>query len=560
MKQESITGVAEVENSLGAASIASIILPLLAPMFFVVTTIIGAVRWFSPVPFWDMWDGTLQFYVARLQGAHWSPFLEQANEHRIILSKILFWVDYRYFHGLSYFLIFMNLVLMGCLWATLCVAARRLMGTHQRLTYLCCALIGVLCFSWLQAENINWGYQSQFYMAYLLPLLALISMACWIKEPTRIGWFVTASVLGMLSTITMANGVLALPLLVLMLALSGKSTSARMGALLAVTVVTIAAWTYHYHSTPHAGAPFRDMVKFLLMFFGAPFGWLFHNDILTMLMGAAAILASAYLAVQWLRSATRDPMYLALVLFVVHIGAAGAAATVSRANFGLVAALAGRYETPLMLFYCALLLLFSHLYRERVSTPAVVTSLSIFATVMLFAAQLGTIDAAGPGIARQRMQAALALNLGVDDRDTIRGIYPQETAERREQVRRAAENAKRYNLSVFGSPELKIAREALGKSPAAMGLTRCDGNVDSVAPIAGDARNVMLTGWVFDESTGLVPKSAIVASNGVVTGAVLTGVDRPDVQRTISRSAKRAGFQGYSLSVDPKTVVLYCQS
>ncbi|CAE6859728.1 hypothetical protein R69746_07755 [Paraburkholderia aspalathi] len=559
MKQENITGMPKTENSLGAAAILLKISPLFPPVFFVVTTAIGAVRWFSPVPFWDMWDGTLQFYVARLQGARWSPFLEQANEHRIILSKILFWIDYRFFHGLSYFLIASNLALMLALWLALCAAARALMGGNRRLTYLCCALIAVPCFSWLQAENINWGYQSQFYMAYLLPLLALISMARWIHAPDRTRWLASAVVLGMLSTITMANGILALPLLIVMLLLSGRCTKWRLIGLVVISAVTLAGWLYHYQRMPHESAPFRMMAKFLLMFLGAPLGWLFHLDPLTMLGGAAVICASAYLAVRWLRGATRDPMFLAMLLFVAHIGAAGAAATISRAHFGLGAALAGRYETPAMLLYSSLLLMFVHLYRNRIGTAATVRTLSVVVPVMLFTPQWGSIDPTGPEIARQRMQSALALDLGIDDRLTIGRVYPEDSADQVAQVHRAAGNGMRYNLSVFALPELKSARAHLGQPASTADLQPCHGNIDATTPVASDPNYIKLNGWVFNEATKRTPNVAFIVSNGLVVGAVLTGLERPDVTQTINPNAKRAGFEGYAMKFDPGSISIFCE-
>ncbi|MGD4365427.1 hypothetical protein QT713_22860, partial [Xanthomonas citri pv. citri] len=42
---------------------------------------------FSPVPFWDMWDGGLGFYVRQMTDV--SQWWAQHNEHRIVLSRIL---------------------------------------------------------------------------------------------------------------------------------------------------------------------------------------------------------------------------------------------------------------------------------------------------------------------------------------------------------------------------------------------------------------------------------------------------------------------------------------
>jgi hypothetical protein len=521
----------------------------IAPAFFVTTTIIGAVRWFSPVPFWDMWDGTLGFYIERLQGHRWSPFFAQANEHRIVLSKILFWIDYRFFGGLSYFLIVVNIALMFALWLTLCWAARLLLD--RRLAYLCGALIGIPCFSWLQAENINWGYQSQFYLAYLLPLLALISMGRWIQEP-REHRFVAAVVLGMFSTFAMANGLFALPLLILMLLLSGRGTRWRVGALLLVTALTFAAWAHHYQVAHHPQTPLQCMAEFFLMFLGGTFGLLLRQDYLTILVGVAVICASGYVALRW-AVGERDPMFLALVLFIAYVGAAAAAATIGRAYFGPQAALASRYETPVLLLYSALLLLFAHLYRDKTSTGAVVGALSVFTSVLLFAPQMGAFDAAGPTIAQQRMQIALALDLGVKDKAEIAKLYPVESA--RVDIRSAIQ----YNLSVFALPSLHNAREAIGKTPAFLGLQPCQSYIDGTDTITTDNRYMSVQGWAFDGNTQTVPPIVFFVANGIVSGAALTGGDRPDVQQTISPRALKAGFSGYALSIDPRKLSIYCR-
>lgn len=86
-------------------------LPILAALFFAGSTIAGAVRWFSPVPYWDMWDGYVAFFLDVSKG-DWSQFFAQANEHRIVFSKNLFWLDMRYFGGQSRLLIASNVALL----------------------------------------------------------------------------------------------------------------------------------------------------------------------------------------------------------------------------------------------------------------------------------------------------------------------------------------------------------------------------------------------------------------------------------------------------------------
>ncbi len=495
-----------------------------------------------------MWDGTLGFYIKRLQGAHWQPFFEQANEHRIILSKILFWIDYRFFGGLSYFLISANITLMFALWATLWFAARLLLDC--RLAYLYSALAGVLCFSWLQYENINWGFQSGFYLAYLLPMLGLILLGCWVRE-ARESRFVAAVVLGVLSAGTMANGLLTLPLLIVMLLVSGRATRIRVGILLLVTMLTFTMWLYHYQIQYRPGASLEQMAEFVLMFLGGPIGFIFHQDYLTIAAGIAAFGACVYVAARWI-GGERDPIFLGLFLFCVYIGAAATAAAIGRSYFGISTALAGRYETPILLLYSTVLLLFIYLYRNEASTIPVIGTISVFVPLLLLSPQLLAFSAAGPAIAHQRMQGALALDMGVGDVEEISKLYPTD------QVRITANEAIRYNLSIFATPLMREAREAIGETPATLGLRACRSYIDKTSAIKTDDRYVSVRGWAFDERTRSVPPVVFLVTNGVVTGAAVTGAERPDVQQIISRKAVRAGFDGYMLRSGKIGSSVYC--
>ena len=74
--------------------------------------IIGGFRFYSPIPFMDMWNGYLDFYLRTLNGDT-SVWWAQHNEHRIFLSRILYWLDIKYFQGLSYFLTAANYLILG---------------------------------------------------------------------------------------------------------------------------------------------------------------------------------------------------------------------------------------------------------------------------------------------------------------------------------------------------------------------------------------------------------------------------------------------------------------
>ena len=80
-------------------------------IIFISLAIYGGIQLYSPIPFYDMWDAYLNFYVQVNQGdiAYW---WSQHNEHRIVLSRILFWIDIRFFQGRIWFLIVINYLLI----------------------------------------------------------------------------------------------------------------------------------------------------------------------------------------------------------------------------------------------------------------------------------------------------------------------------------------------------------------------------------------------------------------------------------------------------------------
>ena len=72
----------------------------------VLLSVIGGVLNYTPVPMMDMWV-SLPFFE-RLQTGDWRVWWEQHNENRIVLSRVLFWLDISLFKGRGIFLIIVN--------------------------------------------------------------------------------------------------------------------------------------------------------------------------------------------------------------------------------------------------------------------------------------------------------------------------------------------------------------------------------------------------------------------------------------------------------------------
>jgi hypothetical protein len=142
----------------------------LALLFFL-STAIGAYCHHTSIPFWDMWNGYVEFGVRMLDG-HWSSLWDQHNEHRITVSRLLFLIDLFAFKGNSRFLIIANVLLLAVsAWTFFSIARSDLGDNHNvALPYLLVAWM----FSWCQSDNIVWAFQSQFILAQIAPLWSLL--------------------------------------------------------------------------------------------------------------------------------------------------------------------------------------------------------------------------------------------------------------------------------------------------------------------------------------------------------------------------------------------------
>jgi hypothetical protein len=169
-------------------------LPLagLAGIAFVGLGAIGIARAWDPLPLRDMWDGYLGFWY-RLTSGDLEAMWAQYNEHRLILSRIAFVIDLAVFRGAGWFLIVANgaaaLSIAAIFVSSLIVRLRE--GLHQTGTRLGLGLLSAiivgLTTSWVQNQNLLWGFQIQFFLGVLLPLASFVAVAAARRDAPRRG-------------------------------------------------------------------------------------------------------------------------------------------------------------------------------------------------------------------------------------------------------------------------------------------------------------------------------------------------------------------------------------
>ena len=107
-------------------------------------------------------------------------------------------------------------------------------------------------FFWSQDNNLAWGFQSQFFLAQLLPMCGLVWLGRSVQREDNAADFALACLFGVLATGTMANGVLALPLMVIC-AVVLRLSALRIVLLAALAALCLTAYFATYVPPPFHG-------------------------------------------------------------------------------------------------------------------------------------------------------------------------------------------------------------------------------------------------------------------------------------------------------------------
>jgi hypothetical protein len=538
-----------------SASTLSVSLFALLALSFVGLAIIGAIRVYSPVPLSDMWDGNVDFF-RRVSDGDMSAWWAAHNEHRIVLPRILFWMDFALFSGTARFLIVANYLLAGVsVWVVWRLLRASLPDPAQTALRRCIGLfVAAWLFFWSQEENLRWGFQSQFILAQLLPLAAFYAL----YRSTQGGRssaraFATSVVLGIASIGTMANGVLTLPLMAVYVAVT-RQGRARL-VLLAVLSIVL-TWLYHRGlPSTSEGSAFhvcrKDPVAcfgFLLLYLGGPFYYVARNiafeqarDIAA-IFGGLMIVGATWLALRECPQPMPRPLPLALLAFILYIGGTAAGTTLGRAATGEVYALSSRYTTPTVMAWSVILLLFAPAIaaggrRGHAALLGALAALLLVAVPEQWKATLSHREALF-----QESVAVVALGVGVHDDEQIRTVYPFP-----DRVMSIADMAARRRLSVFSMSPYREVRGILGSTQPAVPTQACAGSIDETSQATADARFVRLRGWISDRKTTRGPRPVLFVDGDKVVGYGVTGQEREDVAAAVGEGGRYSGFVGYLL-------------
>ncbi len=521
---------------------------VLFPLF----VIIGAAINYCAVPYWDMWNGTLEFYIKAAQG-DFTVWFSQHNEHRIVFARLLFFIDNYFFYGNSVFLIASNITLLAIVFFVFFLLQQKLFANDQR-RYIVYAFTMAFVFSWLQHENIIWGFQSQFIAAYLFPLAAFYSLArCKLADKFGNLYYWLAIFFSIISIGTMGNGTAALPIAVIMAILMRLKTHQIYG-LIIVTISTLSTHFYFYqtpalHTSLFTGLTNEpiNFILFLLAFLGAPFYYITNSLGVAIFFGFILISASIIFTIIYFINARDNKNYYLLVLLamILYVGASAFGTSGARVSAGISAATASRYLTPALIAWVSLATLFMY-YSSGKLNQKIGSLVLILTILLLLPSQIKSIKS-DPQQCYERYVGVLALELNIKDSIYLEKVFPFI-----DWLMQMSASIKEFNISIFQDELFSGVSENLNSKKHCLPDKIVPGYLDRIEKIATSDKYDRLHGWMLTESEGRkIHRLDIINENNEIIGAALSGSIRPDVKQQFGERGLYSGFTGYIRKMAP---------
>jgi hypothetical protein len=540
-------------------------LSLVVAAFFFTAVLASLLKGMDGLPIGDMWQGYAGFWY-RLQDHGVATWFELHNEHRLVVSRLLFWADLAWFGGNQ------TLVFAGVLFAWIALLAtlsRALVhvlheaakqGPTRDITLVLISVIVVMMSSTIQLENLTVSFQVQIILATVLPLGTLLCLArsvmlTTVESRKSLVWFSISLVLTGAAVLNFASGVL-VPFFALAFLLLSRSSWTRCLAfgLLSCVAVTLQLVTASGGSASVVSSLSNPLgiAAYLVMHLGAPLYWLTGGPILFPNLSAAlaAVGGAVVLALigTWLilerRELRSKPMAAAVLTFVVFVIAVGIVVGAGRFSVseGIEQSLSGRYQTWVLALWASLVILYSpYLVRMSIRRPFALAVLVLCVFAMFIPFQLRALGSV-TFTEDARRTTALAVALGVPDATVLAETYSAPETAIPTGVRLAHDG-----LTLLGSSDYRdLLKRVDTLSELQPKKGGCDVVMISFAQVPQTRWSRVWGSLALTGQAEAVPVLApIVDQEGRIRGYAQTGLVRGDANRTLLPPTERSGFLGY---------------
>lgn len=412
-----------------------ILAALLAALAVMVYSAFIGFRGYSALPYWDQWQYVRpETIVASLFQFH--------NEHRAIISKLLFWMDAQWF-GSRNIMLFAAIYLIQALHCAVLIKMALASGITGRIRlFLVPAVTICALFSTQNYENLTWGFQTQFVLVFAMASASFLAFATFVAGNDR-RWLLAAIGAALVASFEMANGAAVWPLLILFALhyrLSSKVLAILMLATAAVGLTYLSGRMQFQTDPTVVKSNVLLVAKYVLVYLGGFLGDLIGSGpigralgssgpqsiiALSMTIGAVLIGCWTGLAlVAWRLVRQARPALVAIACVFGFAVASAVATALGRAGFGLETALSARYVAGSSLATVATAFAILWLLSKRghgVVQMAVLSSMALVLVLIAFAQPRYVAMADNRRIGRD--MATTALYAGGADEDALRNAF-----------------------------------------------------------------------------------------------------------------------------------------
>jgi len=527
------------------------VLAWILSVYIVLTSIFAVHRFYFAAPYGDVWWFIKDISDFRNHLIGLDFLWRQHSEHRIVLPRLILWIDLYFFRFRGVFSIFCSFLFQAAEALLLCWAFWGVGKNDPTSKLAYAALVFGMMFSASQIENFILPFQVQFPLAFFAASVSIFLVLRHCETP---GGNRNAMILGLFAavcgTLSLASGLLVWPVLLLVCFFE----RAPLRTLVTVTIAGVAMWMFYfigYFSSPDLN-PWVSLTHPVTV---AAFTFTFLANTFSSTpsrfaggLGLCSLSIGIVGFVLYVR-ARPDSLWKLPSFFVylaLFIAGTALLAAVGRLNFGLGQAAVSRYRTPTLIFWASILGLGCSWWNGRTSdigrslgTPILAF---LFLAILVLPVQRRPL-AHFARLSDQINDDSIALAFDATDK-----VYGELFSLKPDFVRRYTPFLRENHLSIFADRLFTAGGEPLTALFVGTSVQMCSGSFEGLKRLEDGPRRkgtVSGWGWLRNEKHGFA--TIVLGDDRGVTVGLARGMERrPDVASLFRNPEMLAiGWSGY---------------
>ncbi len=497
---------------------------------------------YSGALFWDEWDARLEMNLP-FKDLNWSLFWDQHNEHRMVFSKILFFLDFTWFDGSNAVLLVVNVILAILIFLVMSMVLRLDSAlSEKKLTLPILYCFAIFSFSILQIENFSWAFQSAFFLSVLFPLISFYLYIKHVLVGLKFSLFYP-HLFCILSIGTMASGIFS-AIVILAVSILLRRGITEILQHVVITIILLGLYLHDYttsHSSPiETFVKHPDfIIKYVLSYFVNPLnqiiGLKFQIFSISLTLFIFFVVLKKTFEI-YMRKEYSGPELFGLMIFAFSVLVAAVSAG-GRFDFGVNQSTASRYTTIALIgWFGAFLAIIQMKDRKTKRVSFTWINLSFVVTILFIPFQIS--NSISPNDAKvERDFASIVLLQNIQDDLTSVALYPDS-----KRLKLLSQSLIQEKKSIFNSDfQARFTKERINLNEL-VATQSCQGHFDTIRT-SSDKVGYIISGWIIfsGKSSDQFDLMALDRENRFV-GSGVSGLTREDVASQLGLRGMKSGF------------------